>query len=784
VNTRTFVIVPILTTILAACGQYSETPESRPVINPIGSPIAESIQQSIEINLPGIDRSVFDELQTLTIPIVCQIEKSGGYYRLQSDVKKQGKVNYFAATVVLPEPSQTPSQVAYSYGGGDTKSSNPLDAGFGADNQAGSVLWKPFARIAQSEDGTLVDTNKAVDDLPNVTYRIAGGQTATMEIYIDSTSKIHFDVTANYKEYNILYDKSNVYAGIKYVKDVSKTRSMILSAKKGTWNYQGTDQVFKIMTSAASTTDFGFSQDKPFVANPAKWNDAVVGFRDEKTGKITSSPFSSVSSAPCSSPPDMVGPASNNAAKITTRLKSKFEITPFNGLNLVGPVNSTISNAMQVKNIGPAGSILSYDSVPLGKKQVKGTLQSGKTALLNYSFTCPATPGTYKKQFTVFYSENDTLRSAGDQAVKSKEEQAAGSPKVYSAVPGQILYSSYPVNLSFGCFAKQKFQINPGNIYVPVRKTSTIKATLNVIALDPGQPIIGGYEIAAGPNPGNPAAASITAQSIVVNPIVTPSALIAQTAANSLDVTATCGDVAENKTFTYTITDPTGNTEPTDYTVTLHCLGPKMTPPTPNPLTLTAPVGGTASGSFSFGNEAEAASSGERAPLSYSVSGSTGLSVSPASGTVEGGGTATIAVSYPCTVAGSFPLTATVKSDDAAKASSEVQVVVNCDSGINISVSATVYQIASGGQSQLYYSIGNDTANQGVTWKTNYGTLKTTDGKTYLSTPLTTPGEFKDITVTATSVSDPGLPDHHLSFGHRVSDCIWRSVRALLQHRQ
>jgi trimeric autotransporter adhesin len=89
-------------------------------------------------------------------------------------------------------------------------------------------------------------------------------------------------------------------------------------------------------------------------------------------------------------------------------------------------------------------------------------------------------------------------------------------------------------------------------------------------------------------------------------------------------------------------------------------------------------------------------------------------------------------------------------SDPSKSASTTIRVYP-----ITISVSATVYQIASGGQSELYYSIGNDTANQGATWKTDYGTLKTTDGKTYLSTPLTTPGEFKDITVTATSVSDP-----------------------------
>jgi hypothetical protein len=245
----------------------------------------------------------------------------------------------------------------------------------------------------------------------------------------------------------------------------------------------------------------------------------------------------------------------------------------------------------------------------------------------------------------------------------------------------------------------------PAPVNQPVKKTFTFPVQINVV---PGvnAPITPtdikfNYKI-------DSTSGGITTQAIPAGDLPTfdaPQGTTSLASPTTVNASYTCPAVPNTYSFTYTVSDPTGAANSGTITIPITCLGPKMTPPTPNPLTITAPVGSTASGSFSFGNCLTTAgpvdpgptdpvptaalsaqslttqasgTASDCAPLNFTVSGSDGLSVSSTANPLEAGGTATVNVSYACAKEGVFPATVTVKSDDAAKTSEIVVVNVKC----------------------------------------------------------------------------------------------------------
>jgi hypothetical protein len=103
------------------------------------------------------------------------------------------------------------------------------------------------------------------------------------------------------------------------------------------------------------------------------------------------------------------------------------------------------------------------------------------------------------------------------------------------------------------------------------------------------------------------------------------------------------------------------------------CNPPKMSDPTPNPVNLRGKIGEIPASFFTFQNLAPGST------LHYTLSGSAGLKLGPVAGALAGNETASIAVAQECVTAGVQNGTVTVKSDDPAKPSVEVKVILNCE---------------------------------------------------------------------------------------------------------
>jgi PA14 domain len=199
---------------------------------------------------------------------------------------------------------------------------------------------------------------------------------------------------------------------------------------------------------------------------------------------------------------------------------------------------------------------------------------------------------------------------------------------------------------------------------------------------------------------------------------------------------------------------------------------PVMSDPTPNPINLRGKIGEIPASFFTFQNLAP------ESTLNYTLSGSAGLKLGPVAGALAGGETASIAVAQECVTAGVQNGTVTVKSDDPAKPSVEVRVILSCESGTPINVDikyATNYSffpyvdsypglngrppLPAGGQ----ISLSNfGTAGYSATWTADRGTIVASpDGSSAIFTaPLANPGkEVSDVTVTAVSKTDPSKSD-------------------------
>ena len=184
---------------------------------------------------------------------------------------------------------------------------------------------------------------------------------------------------------------------------------------------------------------------------------------------------------------------------------------------------------------------------------------------------------------------------------------------------------------------------------------------------------------------------SIRPQSIIVTPIAKPSSGTipkpssgANTSNVSVTLRAECKNIAGTQESIGTISDPTGNTIPTTFPVTVTCIGPQISQP--DDLTISESVGQTASGSFSFSNIGETDDMGRIAPLNYTITGS-GLTISPSSGTLSKDPTTgtdnltqTVTVSKTCDAVGNttYPLTIASTNGQDGAIKKVLHVKVSC----------------------------------------------------------------------------------------------------------
>jgi hypothetical protein len=245
----------------------------------------------------------------------------------------------------------------------------------------------------------------------------------------------------------------------------------------------------------------------------------------------------------------------------------------------------------------------------------------------------------------------------------------------------------------------------PAPVNQPVKKTFTFPVQINVV---PGvnAPITPtdikfNYKI-------DSTSGGITTQAIPAGDLPTfdaPQGTTSLASPTTVNASYTCPAVPNTYSFTYTVSDPTGAANSGAITIPITCLGPKMTPPTPNPLTLTAPIGHTASGSFSFGNclttagpvdpaptdpvptaalsaqslTAQATGTADNcAPLNFTVSGSDGLSVSSTASSLAPGEQATVNVEYKCENPETKSGSVTVSSNDSLLPQVSIPVQVVC----------------------------------------------------------------------------------------------------------
>ena len=97
---------------------------------------------------------------------------------------------------------------------------------------------------------------------------------------------------------------------------------------------------------------------------------------------------------------------------------------------------------------------------------------------------------------------------------------------------------------------------------------------------------------------------------------------------------------------------------------------PQLSPVTPNPLVLEAPLGQNAIGNVSFQNTGNA-------PLSYTATASEWLTLNPASGTLAPGGSATLSLQVNCSSGGTFEGFVTVNSN-ASNGAQSATVQLTC----------------------------------------------------------------------------------------------------------
>ncbi|MBB5293408.1 hypothetical protein HNQ10_000221 [Deinococcus metallilatus] len=179
------------------------------------------------------------------------------------------------------------------------------------------------------------------------------------------------------------------------------------------------------------------------------------------------------------------------------------------------------------------------------------------------------------------------------------------------------------------------------------------------------------------PNATLVSSASISSNSDSITHGVKSLGLLAPGEGHALPISWTCtqvGNLVSNIVLATNATDPINLAG----AVSVECYDDKLKPlisdSTPNPLSISAAVGQTATGTFSFNNSGDPGST-----LHYTLTSSDlALTLSPTSGTLNAEQAASVSVSKLCEVAGTSTYTVTVGSTDVGVEAKTVQVNVEC----------------------------------------------------------------------------------------------------------
>ena len=652
----------ILSLILSACILSSCTQPAYPTQS---NSSEEKIDLSKEIPaLPSIqkfyDSSALStqDINSLAQIYGCSPNSTGPYFKLQTETMQRSTYNYLQFDAKLPNPQVIVSDGVqwneFIYGGAAVSSNGKVAGDFDAMVATGTgtpLGWRPSlsARVSTGNNasGYSATFNKSISGEDYSGTRVLDpNQTVTLKIWItkDSSGKAIavLGVTGKYAgSLHTLYQSVQVDP-IWLVEPSFAFKSMATIAQLGE-----TSEGYARFSSTSEHSKF------------SGWaiSNLKYGLVDSK-GKPTT-PIKSLSAGACVAPTEgMVSYSSVSDYSGTIGLRlSGIKNVKRNEVITNGDRNHPISGSVLLQNIGIPISKIDFSSIKLdGVSKPDITIFGGKSNTINYSINCE--DKTYTKTFTLefIYRDYSTSTVTGD----TLGNFAGGYLKQKSVEP----FTANCKKLSY-----QNFNMAPPGIKALINTTGQFSTSL-VISTSDNTPLTSGqFSFAPTPSAG---IAGISAQGITANPSFTPSNGSFTPPAGAASITipvvvsATCGGApTPPTTVSAVVTDPTNNTTSYTFPVTLTCIGPKISDPTPNPLTLSGNVGDTVSGSFSFSNVGEATPDGQRASLTYSVSGSDGLNVAGnTAGRLAGGETATVNVSAKCETPGQKSYTVTVMSDD------------------------------------------------------------------------------------------------------------------------
>lgn len=471
---------------LIACGALPLSPDQ---------PSSESFPPvdnfAPEFQTIGVDPSVFNEVSLLSPSNAgCVYQPSGPYSRVQSDPANVDSKNAVTATVILPvskasslestpnsgRPRYTPNVytgggVAYTDSSG-VKRISSIDAGFFSDKNGN---WGVF--INAGGVTTSMPTQPIGGQL--FAYRIKGGTTPTIKVWVSSDGIISFTVSGDWVRAPALADQSKLVFGTTVIKNITITFSSpnatawLTSGKGISWKFMNTVAIQPVPSSTPpivpdggyTTGDFAFSGSgwTGIQLGNAKPDGTLIGMTNftPEQAFITDGKTNSIS---CVKPDEVVTATvglPNISANIKLRVKGKYTRTPVNPLELIGSIGEKVTKKLSVTNTSstPSSRVILNFTPPGGTAILpKNPLASGAKLEIPFSYTC-ASEGKVDKQFNVIYSENDTETS-----------------NVSPAVAGSFKYLTDTVTVTLNCIKNLDYTPKPliytGETDVGVTKTA------------------------------------------------------------------------------------------------------------------------------------------------------------------------------------------------------------------------------------------------------------------------------------------------------------------------
>lgn len=269
-------------------------------------------------------------------------------------------------------------------------------------------------------------------------YRLPGGQTARLRLWVPLDGQLRLDITGDWIKYELVGGKV-----VPLGPTGPATRTIVHPGATG-WTVAAPEQVFKVMTSVAFPGKGNFKLlTGSYVYAGSGWADLQVGRVDAGTEQTR--PFTpGLLYSACAAPPDVVTPSSSAelpAARAEIRLRrlTSLDLNPGASFDFAAPVSQRAAQPLSLSNAGPEGSLARYQLVTSGTvrpadlnaqvavRAARGVLASGQRADLTLGALCWPTPGPYQSTFDLLYAVGETY----DGSEPSAQDGAR---------PGDLLY--------------------------------------------------------------------------------------------------------------------------------------------------------------------------------------------------------------------------------------------------------------------------------------------------------------------------------------------------------